>query len=207
MRPGNENNIDGLKRVLNQLAAERNKTIVGLCLVTVMGVMWIRVLTGKKTPANALADLGPEQTAMTVQAEPRKKLVFVELPNIEGRNDVFVRDFFSAKQWEVFVRNEDGRSSFGEEVSMTVGSNSEEYLNRETILQVAKLLRLAVIELGERPQAFINDTLLSIGEKLLVEYEGNSYEFTVIAIDGNEVLLTCQGVEIEMKLLQPQQND
>jgi hypothetical protein len=204
MSPGNENNINGLKRVLNRLAAERNKTIVGLCLVIVMGVMWIRVLTGRKTPANALADLGPEQTAVTVQTEPRKKLVFVELPNIEGRNDVLVRNFFSAKQWEVFVRNEDGRSSFGKEVSMVVGNNSEEYLNRETILQVAKLLRLAVIELGERPQAFINDTLLSVGEKLLVEYEGNSYEFTVVAIDGNEVLLTCQGVEIEMKLLQPQ---
>jgi len=204
MRHSTENNLNGLSRFLNRLAAERNKTIVGICLVIVMGVMWVRVLTGKKTPANALADFEPEQTAVAVQSGPRKKLVFVELPNIDGRNDVLVRDFFSAKQWEVFVRNEDGRNSFGEEVSMTVGSDSEEYLNRETVLQVAKLLKLAVIELGERPQAFINDTLLSVGEKLLVEQEDNSYEFTVVAIDGNEVLLTCQGVDIEMKLLQPQ---
>jgi hypothetical protein len=203
MMHNTQNNVNGLRILLNRLAAERNKTIVGICLVIVMGVMWVRVLTGKKTPADAQAEFKIEQTVAAVQSEPRRKLVFVEPPNIKGRNDVLVRDFFSAKQWEVFVRNEDGKNSFGEKVSMTVGSDSQEYLNRETILQVAKLLRLAVIELGERPQAFINDTLLSKGEKLLVEHDGASYEFTVVAIDGNEVLLTCQGIDIEIELLQP----
>jgi hypothetical protein len=199
------NNVSGMGRFVNQLAAERSKTIVGICLVVVMALMWVRVLTGRKAPASVKADIGPGQTATAVQSEPRTRLVFVELPGIEGRNDVLVRDFFSVNRWEALARSEKRGGSFGGEVSMIVGNGGEEYLNRETILQAAKLLRLAVIELGERPHAFINDTLLSVGEKLLVVHEGTSYEFTVVAINGNEVLLTCQGVNIEMKLLQQEQ--
>ena len=201
MRNDTQDNLNGLSRIVNQLAAERNKTIVGLCLLVIMGFMWVKVLTGKKNPASAQADFAPEQAAMAVQSGPSTRLVFVEPPYIKGRNDVLIRDFFSVKRWEVVRRNEGGGDLDGEKISMTVDSSGG-HLNRESILQVAKLLRLSVIELGERPNAFINDTLLSIGENLLLAHEGTMYEFTVVAISGNEVLLTCQGVNIEMKLLQ-----
>lgn len=195
-----------MSRFVNRLAAEKKKTIIALCLVTVMGLMWVRVLTGRKTTTAAQGDIGWKKTAMAVQSVTKPKLVFMELPDVEGRNDVLVRDFFSVNQWEAFIRNNNGEESFGKEVSMTVGNTSEQQFDRETILQVAKLLKLTVIELGERPHAFINDTLLSIGEILLVEYEDTSYEFTLVTIKGNEVLLTCQGVNIEMKLLHPEQS-
>jgi hypothetical protein len=204
MKFDTQNKLGTLGGFVGRLAAERNKTIIAFCLVTVMGLMWVRVLTGRKTTTSARAEFGQMQTATAVQSEPpRSRLVYIELPNVKGRNDMLVRDFFTVNQWETFIANRGGGDTLGKEVSMKVGTAGQEHFDKETILQVAKLLTLTVIEVGERPQAFINDTLLTVGEKLLVAHEGTSYEFTITGIHGNEVLLNCQGVNIEIKLLQP----
>jgi hypothetical protein len=202
MRYSNQDNPNGLGRFVSQLAAEKNKAIVAFCLISVMGFMWVKVLTGRKNTADAQIDFIQGQTATAAQSKLYPNLAFIELPNVEGRNDVLVRDFFAMNQWETFIaKNPQGYSS-GEDVSMTVGNAGEKHVDKETILQVAKLLKLTVIELGERPHAFINDVLLSKGDKLQVKHKDTSYEFTIVNISGNEVLLTCQGVSIEIKLLQ-----
>jgi hypothetical protein len=202
MKYGDQNNPNGLSRLIGYLAAEKNKAIAAFCLISIMGFMWIRVLTGNKNTAEAQFDFTQEQTMMANQSQLNSNIDFIEIPSVKGRHNILIRDFFSKDQWETFIANNPGGYSSGGNVSMTVGDVGEKHVDKETILLVAKLLKLTVIELGEPPHAFINDVLLSEGEKLQVKHEGNSYEFTVVSISGNEVLLTCQGVSIEIKLLQ-----
>ncbi len=204
MRYSNQDNPDSLGRFVSQLAAEKNKAIAAFCLIAIMGFMWVRVLTGRKNTAEAQIDFTQEQTTMAGQSKLYPNLAFIEMPNVKGRHDILIRDFFSIDQWETFIANNPKGYSSGGNVSMTVGNVGEKHIDKETVLQVAKLLKLTVIELGESPHAFINDVLLSKGEKLQVKHEDTSYEFTIVSINGNEVLLTCQGVGIEIKLLQPE---
>ena len=53
---------------------------------------------------------------------------------------------------------------------------------------------------GESPQAFINDVLLSVGDKLPVRDGDNTYECEVIRIEENKVFIRCGQTEIQLKL-------
>ena len=50
------------------------------------------------------------------------------------------------------------------------------------------------------PQAFINDKLLLVGDKLSVQEGDNVYEFEVVEIRENMVLVKCKDAEITLKL-------
>ena len=80
---------------------------------------------------------------------------------------------------------------------MVSGDNGEEYIER-----IAKKLKLNAIGLGENPQAFINDKLLNVGDKLPVRDGTSTYECEVIRIEENIVLIRCGETEIQLKLLQ-----
>jgi len=49
MRRNVKHNGHRAKRLVGQLAAEKKKVVMALCLISVMALMWIRVLT-KKAP-------------------------------------------------------------------------------------------------------------------------------------------------------------
>ena len=72
--------------------------------------------------------------------------------------------------------------------------------NEEIIRKVAEKLKLEAIGLDGNPQAFINNKLLSVGDKLLVRDGGNTYECEVMAIEENVVLIKCGDAEITLKV-------
>jgi hypothetical protein len=61
-------------------------------------------------------------------------------------------------------------------------------------------LKLDAIVLGENPQAFINDVLVSQGDKFVVEEADRKYEFIVVTIRQDTVFMRCQNAEITLKL-------
>ena len=89
--------------------------------------------------------------------------------------------------------------SFGSdrEVSLVSRDGNREYVNG-----VAEKLRLEAIGLGENPQAFINDKLLGVGDKLLVRDGVSTYECELIGIEENAVFIRCGEEEIQLKLTQ-----
>ena len=178
----NQNNSERFNRLLNQLAAEKKKTVVALCLIAVMVFMWCKVIRGKG-PASAEAAV--TNTRRHEQQKSKSKLTFVELPSVEGRNDVLTRDFFK-------VNGE----SFGntEEVNV-ISKGNEGYVNR-----IVEKLKLEAISVGRNLEAFINNKLLSIGDTLLVRDGSNMYECEVVSIEKNMVLMKCLEAEIELKL-------
>ena len=196
MKQDVKNSGNGANRLFSKLAAEKKKGIMALCLIAVMAFMWVRVLGGKAPESAKAAPTAQDATANRSNSE--LKISFIELPKVKGRNDVLTRDFFAADGWQRFVRDGGGGNIGGaEEVSIVSGDGSEEVIRR-----VAEKLKLETIVLGENPQAFINDKLLSVGDKLLIRDGGNTYECEVIGIKENTVVIRYGGAEITLRIAQ-----
>ena len=76
--------------------------------------------------------------------------------------------------------------------------------NEDIVRRVTEKLRLEAIVLGENPQAFINDKLLSVGDKLVVGNGIYTYECEVSEIKENVVFIKCGETEITLRLAQTQ---
>jgi hypothetical protein len=195
MKQYTTNNGNRASRLVGRLAAEKKKTVIAFCLIGVMVFMWAKVL-GKKTPQNAGA-AGLTRETMTEGSDSEQKISFVELPQVEGRNDVLTRDFFSADGWQEFTKSGVRNSNGIKEVNVFSKGVSEEVVRR-----VAEKLKLEAIGLSENPEVFINDKLLTIGGKLLIREAGETYECEVVEIEQEMVLIRCGEAEIKLKLMQ-----
>jgi len=185
MKQNVRNDGKGANRLFSRLAAEKKKGVVALCLIALMGFMWVRVLL-RKTPESAEAAMGQEEVKPNTS---ELKISFIELPEVAGRNDALTRDFFAVDDWQSFMS--------GGEVSVVSRNGDEEIARR-----VAKKLKLEAIGLGKNPQAFINDKLLAVGDKLLVADGVDTYECEVVGIEEKTVFIRCGEAEITLKLTQ-----
>jgi hypothetical protein len=190
--------VSSANRLVGRLAAEKKKTVTALCLIALMIFMWARVL-GKKAPVTADAAQGKENVGQDVlDINEELNISFIELPRIPGRNDVLTRDFFAAKGWSNFIRDQEnpGRKE--------VGVFSKDG-NEEIVKGVAEKLNVEAIVIGSdgNPQAFINGKLMSVGDKLLVRNGGNKYECEVVKIEENVVIIKCGEAEIRLKVMKP----
>ena len=185
MKQNVRNDGKGANRLFSRFAAEKKKSVVALCLIALMGFMWVRVLV-KKTPESAEAAMGQEEVKPNTS---ELKISFIELPEVAGRNDALTRDFFAADDWQSFMS--------GGEVNVVSRDGDEEIIKR-----VAEKLKLEAIGLGKNPQAFINDKLLAVGDKLLVVDGVDTYECEVVGIEEKTVFIRCGEAEITLKLTQ-----
>jgi hypothetical protein len=190
------NYIAGL---FNSLAAcfvvEKKKAVLAICLITLMIFMWVRVLKNKTTP-DADAQLSPS-TAVADNVPQVANVTFVELPRIKGRNDRLTRDFFAVENWQNFLSGGERQTAANLRDADTVLGSTGEISRR-----IAEKLKLEVIDFGEKPQAFINNKLLSVSDKLTVSEGGKLYECEVVKIEKDMVLMKCGQVEIKLKLAQ-----
>jgi hypothetical protein len=188
------NATNGATRLLSHLAGEKKKTVLAVGLIALMAFMWVRVL-GRKTPAPADAASTARQGSSNGQSNSQIKISFVELPKVPGRNDVMTRDFFDPVGWHGFTRDREGRNLTGsEEVNGSTDTTAE------VIKQIAQKLQLEAIVLGANPQAFINDKLLSVGDKLLVKDRTNTYECEVVEVEERAVFIRCREAQIKLEL-------
>jgi len=196
MRQNARNSGNIANRLFNQLAVQKKKTVLALCLITLMAFMWIRVLT-KRAPKAAEAGLLAEQMDVETQSEPELKISFIELPQAAGRNDVITRDFFDSDGWQDFVDREERKSTGVEEVDIISKDG-----DKEVIRKVAEKLKLEAIVSSENPLAFINDKVLRVGDKLLIGDGVDKYECEVVEIKENTVVMRCRESRITLKLTQ-----
>jgi hypothetical protein len=195
MKQNLKNGGSGGNRLFSRLAAEKKKTVIAVCLITVMVFMWVKVL-GRKGPQSAnAAVMGQEVTEG--QMNSKLKISFIELPKVEGRNDVLTRDFFAVGNWRDFMRGGEGKSGGIEEVSVVSRKGGE-----ETARRVAEKLKLEAIVLGKNPLAIINDKRLSVGDKLFVRDGTNTYECEVAEIEEDMVFIRCGETEVTLRLTQ-----
>jgi hypothetical protein len=195
MKQNLKNGGSGGNRIFSRLAAEKKKTVIAVCLITVMVFMWVKVL-GRKGPQSANAAVMAQEVTEG-QMNSELKISFMELPKVEGRNDVLTRDFFAVGNWRDFMRGGEGKSGGIEEVSVVSRNGGEEIVRR-----VAEKLKLEAIVLGKNPLAIINDKRLSVGDKLFVRDGTNTYECEVAEIEENMVSIRCGETEVTLRLTQ-----
>ncbi|MHC4322843.1 MAG: hypothetical protein ACYSUX_01065 [Planctomycetota bacterium] len=184
-------------RLIGQLAAEKKKAIAASCLVAVMVIMWIKVLT-KQTPEAAEAVVTTEQLNVQDMPDRQSNVSFIELPRVSGRNDVITRDFFASDDWRHFDNEKRRNLAVIEEVNI-VSKNG----NEEVIRKVAEKLKLeAIVVLSKNPRAFINNKVISVGDKVLIRDGDDTYECEVIEIEENKVMIKCREAEVTLKLTQ-----
>jgi hypothetical protein len=195
MKQNLRNSDNKNNRVFGRLAAEKKRTVIAVCLITVMVFMWVRVL-GRKGPQSANAAVVAQEVTEG-QMNSKLNVSFMELPKVKGRNDVLTRDFFAVGSWRDFMRGGEGKSGGIEEVSVVSRDGSE-----ETVRRVAGKLKLEAIMLGKNPLAIINDMRLSVGDKLFVRDETSTYECEVTEIKEDAVSIRCGETEITLRLTQ-----
>jgi len=184
--------------IVGQFAAEKKKGIMAVCLIAVMVFMWVRVFTKESPEAAKAASAAQIAAGDESKVNAGLKISFVELPKVAGRNDVITRDFFASNGWQDFVEAKQNTGATAvEEVSLISTDGNE-----ETAKKVTQQLHLEAIILSDNPQAFINDKLLFVGDKLLVELGAHKYECEVVRITQNTVILRCGQVQITLKLTQ-----
>jgi hypothetical protein len=184
---------NGTNRFVNKLAAEKKKTILALCLIMLMVLMWVRIFA-KKTPAAAQAALVTNQTDEQEQGSSQIKISYIELPQVHGRNDVITRDFFDPNGWREFAPG--GKNII---IKQQAGTSQSSIDLRAQLMQAG--LKLEAIELGGNPRVFINGRLLSIGDKFALRDENNVYECEVSRIETDLVYINCGEIEIQLKLI------
>jgi len=181
-------------RVLDRMRAGGKKTMVACVLVSLMLFMWLRVLIGHRPAAAEAAP--PAKPAETSSRTGPAKVTLVELPESPGRHDSIARDFFVAQDESYARRPAAGRNTGTEkEVPVVSSTNAQEVIQR-----VARTLKLDAVFLRENPQAFLNGDLLRVGDKLTVKDGTASYEFEVLQIYMDSVLVACNGVQLTLKL-------
>jgi hypothetical protein len=180
--------------ILDRLRTGGKKTAVACALVSLMLFMWARVLIGHRPAAVGAAS--PSRPAATVPGTAAVKATFVELPKTPGRHDAIARDFFAASEGSFIRRNTADRNT-GTEKEVPIVSS---YNVQEVIQRVARKLKLEAVLWSESPRAFLNDQLLSVGGKLTVKDGTASFEFEVLQIYLDSVLVACEDMQLTLKL-------
>jgi hypothetical protein len=197
MAYSDRNGLSQARRVLDRLAVDRKRTAIATCLLAVMAFMWVRVFLNRK-PSPAAAD------TPTAQAQPRsakapKTVCYLKLPNTPGRNDYINRDFFAARDWECF-RQVPGSPRQGPGTRMRDTTSNRD---QEVIARVAHKMQLQAVLRDGNPRAFLNDQLLRMGDRFIVRDGPDTYEFEVLRIYEDSVLVGCNQTQVTLKLTQP----
>lgn len=200
MRHNVRNSHSRSKGLVSRLAAEKKKTVLALCLIAVMALMWIRVLS-RKSPRAAEAVVTEDQINAEERSNPELNITFIKLPKVPGRNDVITRNFFNSDGWRYFIEGQRRRSGRGEvNVLSTDG-------NEEIIKKMAQKLKLEAIMVGENSRAYINGETVKVGDKINISDGVDEFEFDVTAIEENTVVIKCKEAEITLKLVQESMAD
>ena len=182
--------------ILDRVRMGGKKTAVAGALMLVMLFMWVRVFIGHRPAAATAAP--PTQQTEPVSRKTSVKVKVVELPKVPGRHDAIERDFFTIKDRTDFRRNTAGRNTgTDKEVPVTTGSDAQEVIQR-----IRRMLKLEAVLRSECPRAYINDQLVSVGGKLTVKDGAEAFEFEVLQIHVDSVLVRCEGIQLTLELAQ-----
>ncbi len=182
--------------IFAKLHVEKKKAITAVCLLLVMFIMWIKVFAGKSPQSAEATDSLEESSSEELSAEQAEQgmepgICYFELPKVEGRNDALTRDFFSFDSKGFYEGS-------GKEIKSISENNNNEGLMR----MISEKLTLEAIVLGDNPQAFINNKLFGVGDKLTVVEGSDVYECEVAKIEETKVTIKCREGTITLKILQ-----
>ncbi len=191
---------------MTRLAASRPKVIIAVVLVTIMVLMWVRVLVRNKSDAKAAQTDSALVNAYGDKQNKQAEIIlsYIELPVVKGRNDCLTRDIFRSQNWKDFSSVTDPDPTTGE----NTGEGPDRYdIYKTRMRQIAKTMTLDLISIGRdgrTSQALIENKLVSVGSKVAVKYNKQTYEFVVTKIKQNKVVLKWENFSITLTMAQPE---
>jgi hypothetical protein len=186
------------------------KTMVAAVLMTLMAILWGRVLLkGSGGPASAKAAEAQTQADLAAAAEATQaqsasvRIERVQLPVLPGRNDVITHNPFGAESWKAFTFHEVPKPEVVEVKPVVVVENTEEKRHRENMKRIAGRLNLegVIRDASDVPfQAFVDGKILSVGSVLTVQEGPEEYELILVTIEEKEVLFIWNDLTVTLKL-------
>jgi hypothetical protein len=189
--PDQIHTLERVTRLWHRRVRSGPRTVAaGLAVVAAVAMIgWLLWPGPRTTDAQGLS----KTAFMTGQQGPTRPAGQANLPVVPGRHDRIHRDFFRLE------------SGSGPLPTMEQGGDPEETTADFSVPSPQEVLedsvRVRAIMVGARPQAWIGDVLVSVGEKVkLIAQGGNDDEWLVTAIDGQRVSLTRGGEVIVLHL-------
>lgn len=186
--------IDRQTAAMARNASQRKKLIVAMVLLSIMVALWVRVFAGKGKPEAASAALAVGQN--NPLAVPSGGVEYIQLPHIPGRHDLITNDVFSAENFSRFHRQD-------QYVTSTKQPDTGDTTEDSPALLAASALRLFAIVNDKTPQAFIENRLFEKGDSFRFMFNSQIYQFKLLDILEDKIVLDCNGVVITKKIPQP----
>lgn len=207
----NPNKSKKVKTVSMGLSNLSPKTTAAVVLVSLMAILWGRVLlTGKNGPKAADAQPDPQaQPALAMAQQPTDvaaAVIGVELSFQSGRHDRLTSDLFSADQWKAFEFHEKEEQAVVPVVEVKPQEDPLEKIRKAhqgNLDKIAQTLALeAVIDGadGKPCKAFVNEKILAVGSVLTVQEGPETYELTLTELSEKEALFTWNEFSMVLRI-------
>ncbi len=206
MNQKKKNNVKTASLGLSNLSP---KTIAAIALVSLMLMLWGRVLlTGKNGPKAAKAQQAQEDPLAMLQSQTATKaaVVPVELTIVSGRNDRLANNMFSAENWKAFEFHEKEEETVAPVVQVTPQEDPQEKIRKAhqaNLDKIRKTLTLQAVIHGadEKPlKAFINEKILAVGTVLTVQEGPETYELMLTELSEKEALFTWNEFSMVLRI-------
>ena len=201
MKRKKQNNLNAFP-VAARLQNLSGKTLAATVLVSLMAVLWGRVLLkGKGGPAEAGAQEISQQTQTAQLPASPGRIEPVVLEVLKGRHDALTCDMFSAANWKAFsLTGKEEVPSKAEVSSQTDNLEKRHQLNLEKMAKTLKLEAVIHNADGIPYQVFVNDAILTVGSVLTVKEGPDQYELSLKEIEENEALFVWNNFSITLKM-------
>jgi hypothetical protein len=200
MIPKHKNPVTG--DLINHLPVKKSKIIIAAVLMSVMAMLWVRVIFGAKTDkvVNTKPKIVSGKT-QNIAEQPQPKVSYVKLPVVPGRNDVLTRDIFSPENWKAFDWDQ---SKDSDNVEIDSSEDDGRMMHEKNLREIAQNYTVDAISTDQQGQiqAFMIDDVVSVGSTLIVEHKGYSYEFIVLEIKTEEVVLGWKNCTVTLQMSQ-----
>jgi hypothetical protein len=203
------------KKILRAMKADPKKTAVLTVLVTVLGMMWVRMaMRQKDTPALAA-------TAMSYQVPDSRPRQFPE--DQASANSKWLhgpinelrplsRNLFAVKldnfpldgtgpAPEAAKETNDG---FWDQLAKSMSSRADLKKERAALLdnlqQQAGQLKLQSIVMGAKPRAVVNGEMVREGDNLTTGMGESRTMFRVLKIESRRIIIEREGIKLEVQM-------
>lgn len=189
--------------LLRKLPVSKSKVIVAAVLLSVMALMWLKLVLSNRGDNQATVDAATSSNVDLTAGDLKSQstISYVELPFVEGRNDTLKRDVFMTANWSAF-KSLNGAVIQGGNGS---GNDSERAITDDDIAKIEGIIKLDGIIASQSSatrEAFIENKLVSIGSKVAVTYNNRVLELVVTEIHKNKVVLRWEDFKLNVKMPQ-----
>ena len=207
----NEKKTNKVKTASLGLSNLSPKTIAAIALVSLMLMLWMRVLlTGKNGPkaakAQSQSSQQDSQAVLQSQTTADVEVVPAELTVVTGRNDRLTNNVFSAENWKAFEFHKKVEKTVAPVVQVTPQEDPQEKIRKAHQANLDKISKTLTLEAvihgadGKPSKVFVDEKILTVGTVLTVQEGPETYELMLTELNEKEALFTWDEFSMVLRI-------